>query len=175
MSSRSDESGAASMRGRTLVAIGAAFALVASAVACGRAQTEARGEAWGDTTPTGFVMAPTSIAQVGDAGRIAAIAPSASPSGSRSERPLPPEPPVPPRSANCSKETTCREEEDEAPRIAFPPPFERCAETFGKASNAQFSVASTRAARRTDPTQCCYVEYRGCVRVGSAPARSAHY
>jgi len=47
--------------------------------------------------------------------------------------------------------------------VAYPAPYERCADAFGKSTNpARFSLAETRAARLRDPSACCYVEFRGC-------------
>jgi hypothetical protein len=75
-------------------------------------------------------------------------------------RPLPAEP-SPPRGANgCTRDVSCREEDDEPPAVAFLAPFTRCPEAVD--DGGRFSVAETRTARENDPTACCYVTFRAC-------------
>jgi hypothetical protein len=118
-------------------------------------------EAWLDTTPAGFVAAPILAPADASAPATLALGDAAARAGIR---PLPDEPPPPPHTVNCTRETTCHEEEDVTPPFAYPAPFERCTETYDRAGPAaRFSVAETLAARRSDPAACCYVEFRNCV------------
>src|SRR5437879_6480953 len=100
-----------------------AFVAIAIAVAaCARAQPDAS-SAWSETTPSGYILAPTTTASAIDASapRVATADADAA-STARMTRNLPPEPTPPPRSASCARETLCREQEEEAPPVAYPAP-----------------------------------------------------
>jgi len=130
---------------RTIARAALAVALVGAVVAC------AAGE---ETTRLGFVIAPSAPADPSSE-----PGPEARDAGPGTYRALPPEP----TGANCK--VLCRGEDDDVPRAAFPPPFERCSDEYGKADpGARFSANETRKERVLDPVACCYVDPRSCRR-----------
>ena len=142
----------ARLRTRYLVAMGLA--------ACSRGQPPLDP---GDMTSETFVSVPMAVPEPADAGETSTDAAADGHGGTRGAgRPLPAEPMAPVRSNGCVRDKSCRPEEEDAPALAFPAPYERCSATIGKARAASFSVLETREERQNDPHACCYVEFRNC-------------
>lgn len=136
---------------RILLATALATAAIAAGVsACGASETG---------LPSGLLSAPM---LAGGARSAASGFDGGNDAFASARRAMPQEPREPP-GMSCRRNVSCREEEDEAPVVPLPSPYERCPPSSGKAESG-FSAQETTAQRQWEPHTCCYVEFLDCKR-----------
>lgn len=136
-----------------------AHATIAALALCACAKSP---DAWTDTTPAGFVAAPT-IAASATPPLDGSVTKSAEAPARARRVPPEPEPEIPPEFGRCEPDTTCRDAEA-APLGELDPPFDRCPAANPRAPDAKLSARATLAARRAEPRTCCYVVFHCEVR-----------